>query len=50
MKYHAKMIVLVFAALAVLLLGIGIGSVYVAPGDILAVIANHFFGTPLPEA
>ncbi len=50
MKYHAKMIVLLFAALAVLLLGIGIGSVYVAPGDILAVIANHFFGTPLPEA
>lgn len=44
------MIVLLFAALAVLLLGIGIGSVYVAPGDILAVIANHFFGTPLPEA
>lgn len=49
MKYRTKMIVLFFAALAVLLLGIGIGSVYVAPGDILAIIANHLFGTPLPE-
>lgn len=49
MKYHTKMIVLFLAALTVLLLGIGIGSVYVAPGDILAIIANHLFGTALPE-
>lgn len=44
------MIVLFVAALAALILGIGIGSVYVAPGDILAIISNHLFGTPLPEA
>lgn len=44
------MIVLLVAAAAALLLGIGIGSVYVAPGDILAIIANHLFGTPLPDA
>lgn len=44
------MIVLVFAALAVLVLGIGIGSVYVAPGDILAILANHLFDTALPES
>lgn len=43
------MIVLLFASLAALLLGIGIGSVYVAPGDILAIILNRFFDTPLPE-
>lgn len=50
MKYRTKMIVLFFAALAVLLLGIGIGSVYVAPGDILTIIANRLFGTALPES
>lgn len=50
MKYHTKMIVLFLAALAVLLLGIGIGSVYVAPSDILAIIANHLFDTALPES
>lgn len=50
MKFRAKMIVLLVAAAAALLLGIGIGSVYVAPGDILAIIANHLFGTPLPDA
>ena len=50
MKFRPKMIVLLVAAAAALLLGIGIGSVYVAPGDILAIIANHLFGTPLPDA
>lgn len=50
MKYRAKMTVLLVAALASLLLGIGIGSVYVAPGDILAIISNHLFGTSLPKS
>ncbi|MCI8483090.1 MAG: iron ABC transporter permease [Lachnospiraceae bacterium] len=49
MKYYTKMILLLFAALAALLLGIGIGSVYVSPADILAIISNYFFETPLPE-
>lgn len=50
LKYHTKMIVLIFAALLALLLGIGIGSVYVAPGDILSILANRFFNTPLPQS
>lgn len=45
-----KMILLAGVALVALLLGIGIGSVYVAPGDILAIISGRLFGTPLPEA
>ena len=49
MKYSTKMTVLLIAALAALLFGIGIGSVYMAPGDILAIILNHFFGTSLSE-
>ena len=44
------MVVLLVAAVAALLLGIGIGSVYVAPGDILAITANHLFGTALPNS
>jgi iron complex transport system permease protein len=36
-------------AVLVLMLGTGIGSVFVAPGDILAILARHLFGTPLPQ-
>ena len=50
MKYRTKMVVLLVAAVAALLLGIGIASVYVAPGDILAITANHLFGTALPNS
>ena len=50
MKYREKMTVLLAAAVAALLLGIGIGSVYVAPGDILSITANRLFGTALPDA
>lgn len=50
MKYRAKMTVLACIALLALLLGIGIGSVYVAPGDILAILSNFLFDTPLPES
>ncbi len=49
MKYQTKMAALLFAALAALLFGIGIGSVYVAPGDILSILANHLLHTPLPK-
>lgn len=44
------MAVLLILALLALLLGIGIGSVYVAPGDILAIISNFLFDTPLPKS
>ena len=49
MKSAARMTALLLAALAALLLGVGIGSVYVAPGDILAIVSGRLFGTPLPE-
>ena len=44
------MTVLLFAALVSLLLGIGIGSVFVAPGDILSILSNRLFDTPLSES
>lgn len=50
MKYRTKMTVLLFAALVSLLLGIGIGSVFVAPGDILSILSNRLFDTPLSES
>lgn len=49
MKQKTKIAALCGAALLALLLGIGIGSVFVPPGDILAVFANKLFGTPLPN-
>lgn len=49
MKTSVKMLLLAAAAVIALIFGIGIGSVYVAPADILAVLGNRFFGIPLPE-
>ena len=46
----AKMILLGCIALAALLFGIGVGSVFVSPGDILSILGNRLFGTSLPEA
>lgn len=44
-----KMGILFFAAFLALLLGVGVGSVYVPPRDILAILAGRLFGLPLPE-
>lgn len=41
--------ILLAAALLALLLGVGVGSVYVSPADILAILAGRLFGLPLPE-
>ena len=49
MKTSVKMALLLAAALAALLLGVGIGSVYVSPGDILAILGNRLFGASFPE-
>lgn len=49
MKTSLKMTLLLLAALAAVLIGVGVGSVYVSPGDILAILANRLFHTPLPE-
>ena len=37
-------------AAAALIFGIGIGSVYVSPADILAILGNRLFQIPLPES
>ena len=50
MRASIKMLLLLAAALAALLLGVGVGSVYVSPGDILSIIGNRLFGMPLPES
>lgn len=44
-----KMGLLLAAAFFALLLGVGVGSVYVPPTDILAILAGRLFGRPLPE-
>lgn len=44
-----KMGILLAVTLLALLLGVGVGSVYVPPGDILAILAGRLFGLPLPE-
>ena len=49
MRIRTKMALLTAAALAALLLGVGVGSVYVSAGDILSILANRLFGAPLPE-
>lgn len=49
MRTSVKMGMLFLAAFLALMLGIGVGSVYVAPADILAIAAERIFGRPLPE-
>ncbi len=43
------MTLLALAALGSILLGVAAGSVYIPPGDILAILASRLFGTDLPE-
>ena len=40
---------LLLTAFLALLLGVGVGSVYVPPADILAIVAERIFERPLPE-
>lgn len=49
MRTEIKTGLLILAAFLALLLGTGIGSVYVPPADILAIAEEHIFGRPLPE-
>ena len=48
-KTGTKMGLLFLAAFLALLLGVGVGSVYVPPADILAILSGRLFGLPLPE-
>jgi len=47
MKTRAKIIISICMCIIVLLFGIGIGSIYVHPLDILNIILNKLFNTPL---
>ena len=49
MKTAAKMSVLAAAALAALILGVGVGSVFIPPGEVCAILATFIYGAPLPE-
>lgn len=49
MRAGVKTGLLLLASLLALVLGIGVGSVYVPCGDILAIIAARMFEVPLPE-
>lgn len=49
MGTEIKMGILLLTAILALLLGVGVGSVYVPPGDILAIFSGRIFGLPLPE-
>ena len=50
MKTAAKMAVLAAAALVALILGVGVGSVFIPPDEVCAILVHFFFGTALPES
>lgn len=50
MKTRVKMLLLLSAAVISIILGIGIGSVYISPADIIRVLASRLFGAALPES
>lgn len=49
MKSRTKIILLLVLTLAALMMGVTLGSVGIAPGEMLAVLGNKFFGRALPE-
>lgn len=49
MKTSIKILISLAACLLCLLLGIGVGSVSIAPGDMFAVLKSHIFGAVRPE-
>ena len=49
MKTAAKMSVLAAAALGALILGIGVGSVFIPPADVSAILICKLFGLTMPE-
>ena len=50
MKTRVKMLLLVAAAMISIILGIGIGSVYISPADIIRILAGRLSGAALPES
>jgi len=49
MKTRAKVIISICMCVIVLLFGIGIGSIYVPPLDIINILLNKLFSNPLPS-
>ncbi|MDR0929712.1 MAG: iron ABC transporter permease [Oscillospiraceae bacterium] len=49
MRFPLKVALCALAALAVLLLSVGVGSVSLGVGDIFAILLNKLLGAPLPE-
>lgn len=50
MKTKVKMLVLLIAAVISVILGIGIGSVYIPPADTIAILVSRLFGAALPAS
>lgn len=50
MKTKVKMLLLLVAAVISIILGIGIGSVYIRPADTIAILASRLFGAALPAS
>lgn len=50
MKGRGKILLLVTAAVVSVILGTGIGSVYIRPIDTAAILCSRLFGTALPES
>lgn len=49
MRTGVKIGLLFLTAILAVLAGVGVGSVYVQPGDILAILAERMFASPLPD-
>lgn len=49
MKTSVKMLLLAIAAMVSVILGIGIGSVYIRPADTAAILLNRLSGAALPD-
>ncbi len=50
MKLSIKIIVYYLLGLLVLLIGVALGSIYVPPGDIAAIVSSKLFSTELPSS
>lgn len=50
MKTKVKMLLLLIAAVISIILGIGIGSVYIPPADTIAILVSRLFGAALPAS
>lgn len=48
-KNRIKAVIVVIAALISVILGIGIGSVFISPFEIFRILGNYLFNIPLPE-